>query len=124
MECGVVFVLKLIVLVGMFLVIGIDGYASQPLPTRTGDYCKDDALDYVADKGWNLIRMKALGWGGKDKLRAYWIEIQACTGYIILELNQPKSDCTMAHYWRRSNFMSRVYAMGDCKRLVPRDEFL
>lgn len=45
-----------------------------------------------------------------------WVRLDSCSGYVVFDLRADEMDCTIAHYGRIPNYISRVWATRDCRQ--------
>jgi hypothetical protein len=109
-----------------FVLTGSASFAGwfQRTPTKTGNYCKDDAYVFIDQKFNGAAKIISLVKDrGADHRNGrgwyYWVQTDACEGYFVLEFGGTSTDmCTIAHYGPRPQYLSSVWASGACKQYL------
>lgn len=95
-----------------------------PIPTETGDYCKDQILDFMRTQfhedieltNWDKMKM------GRSGDYLYWFDAkELCEeGSFYVEVPVSSGSCSTVHYWYVPLYVHRIRGDKDCKRYYPR----
>lgn len=103
------------------------GANAQVFPNRisseTGNHCVDQAfghLRFLFGPEISLRRIHTDSCPGCSS--QIWIRSNLCDGFFVAAFNGTSS-CGVAHYGRVPQYVSRVWAHGDCARLLPADSY-
>ena len=106
----------------IFLSSSIQAQAFELIETKTGNYCKDQTLDWFHTKFGSEATIGKLHKFKKYKSNGfmYFTDTSSvCSGTIYIDL-PVASSCEMAHYWYVPKFLHTVWADGDCKKIFPK----
>lgn len=93
------------------------------VPSPTGNYCKDEVVEFFEAR-FPGAQMKKLFTAGSGRTWEFWMETNLCQGYFVYDFSGfDKGECSNVQYGSRSRFMQRVWAYGECRDLMPRDEY-
>lgn len=114
--------LILLAVVGFFSTI--PGFAHERIPSESGNYCKDEANEFIRYYWGPRARFHELKKLGNGTQWEYWGEANFCRGnFVFIYLAQENFGCSQAQLDRRSRFLMQVYATDDCRRLLPHQAF-
>jgi len=105
----------------LLILISSAAYAG-PIPTDTGDYCKDQIIDYMRTQFgdevefYNWERMKQ----GRSGDYLYWFNSNVCDSEIYVTVPVSSGACKTVHYWYVPLHVHTIYAEGNCRDLIPR----
>src|SRR4051812_1424470 len=90
------------------------------VPTRSGDYCEDEAVDYLHRHFGESIKIKGvkkIGGGGMPW--AYYAETDICRGTFAFHFNMDHSiGCKEAQFGWRSRVLDNVYGLDECQSVL------
>jgi hypothetical protein len=101
----------------------------KPLAVEGGNYCQDEAIQWVKDRFGEDTQIRA-SWidkaGIQEKAVTGWrvlVWTNKCDGYFTMDYGfRTVSECTRPQHGERHHMMLMVGAVGDCRRLLPRME--
>ena len=98
--------------------------AEGPVPSISGDYCKDQIIDVFTTKFGKDIEFSA--WGkvtqGKDgRDLVYWVETNICAGTFYVRVPVRTDNCAQEHFFYVPRYVNAIYAEGACKSVFADD---
>lgn len=102
------------------LVAGSKASAEGVIPSASGDYCQDQALEVLKGLYGEDIKVQTVYVDGAGEGVHYWMKTNLCDGYIVASFVRNAS-CKVAHYGFVPNYMKRVWAEGQCLEVLPSD---
>lgn len=122
------FVFAFVMTLGM-----VNVYAWEPIPTETGNYCKDQGLYFlrhqfggqnitVVEKGSELLSRDRIK-NAPPTVWTEWWSTSLCSGYFVMEFRGHKANCKRAHYGSVPAYLKRVRATGECLTLIPEEQY-
>lgn len=97
--------------------------ASGVIRSPTGNHCLDQLMTGLKNKFGKDIKFGSVFLDPNCETSYIWIRTNLCSGHFVGVLPSASS-CTAAHYGRVPQYVRRIWAHGDCKRLMPRDVYL
>ncbi len=81
------------------------------------DVCEKQITSYVEQTLQTTVEDIDFYYGDQDRGSndtTAWVRVGSCSGYYVFDLFASELDCTIAHYGRIPNYISRVWPYGDC----------
>lgn len=96
----------------------------EHIPSPHGNYCEDDVVDFINHRFGPNVEIKKVFKEGVDFDFRYWAITNMCDGYFAFEMARiPAWDCRTAQYGSRTKMIRMVWALGECKNLMPKTEY-
>ena len=97
--------------------------SAQVIPTETGDYCKDQALNQLRALYGVEVEIEAVFVDGAHETVNYWMRTNLCDGHLVASFVRNAS-CKVAHYGSVPQYMKRLWAHGEnCQKVLQEDLF-
>lgn len=112
----------LVMLSIVFTFAGLQSAQAFPelIPSASGNYCEDEVVESITKRFGNNVEFKRIFKVGVDNKFSYWAQTNLCEGYFVFEMTQMYSYfCRTAQYGSRTRYATLVWAMGDCRQLMP-----
>lgn len=113
----------------MLALVGVRAEAGwMKIPSETDNYCVDQSFGHLRYLFGKEIQLKKVFTDGCSSCNNYdWIKSNICSGYFVASFHGASS-CKTTHYgrhaWDMPIYITRIWAYGDCKKLMPRDTYL
>ena len=113
-------------LLGLAMVTGLMTVAGEAsadvVPSETGDYCRDQALDGLRMLYGDAVEIKEVTFvDGAHETVNYWMKTNVCEGYIVASFVRNAS-CKAPHYGFVPQYIKRLWAHGGtCVQVLPAD---
>ncbi|MCB0367821.1 MAG: hypothetical protein H6624_01460 [Bdellovibrionaceae bacterium] len=105
---------------------GLSAFAVDYIPSKTGDYCKDQIVDYMQTKFGADVQLSE--WGRMKHAAqgdfTYWVTSNKCTASFYFRVPVNELACELAHYWYVPKYVHSVYTEGDCLSLLPEEVYI
>ena len=102
------------------LVLGLfSAVAMEKAPTKTGDYCLDQAIEILENKFGESLEVQKLSKTKYNNMyREFWIRTNMCKGSFVFNTYVTSRSCSIAHYGDVPNYITCVYATNECSDLM------
>ncbi|MGE0632086.1 MAG: hypothetical protein AB7O96_06740 [Pseudobdellovibrionaceae bacterium] len=97
----------------------------KKVQSETGNHCTDQVrghLRYLFGNEVNFEKPYSEHCNSGDPNCRYWFKTNLCDGYFVA-VNIRGASCSHTHYGFVPIYVTRIWAYGDCKRLMPHDVY-
>ena len=93
------------------------------IPSRHGDYCRDEIYDYVARRFGPRAKVGQIIKSDQEKRWSIWAKMSFCSGFLVFEYfpGDYWSTCQQGRYGSVNPRLMEVWGDGDCLRYVRMD---